>query len=164
MARIRQKLEQSQQFLQRVDFYPFRNGSIGTYGPDPISWARCLPVVTAESGEPIFLEKPAHFLAFVAKVGVVTAYQSEKKERMVWHFLRVVDERTNVASSCEIDGETALQTSQNEETDTIPFTITHHPQNLAVSNFILKNFSASIPKLNTYFLYHPLIQSNPSKT
>ena len=36
---------------ETVNFYPFRNGSIGTYhGPEPISWARCLPVVTAESG------------------------------------------------------------------------------------------------------------------
>ena len=29
----------------------------------------------------------------------------------------------------EIDRETALQTSQNEETDRIPFTLTYHPQN-----------------------------------
>ena len=30
----------------------------------------------------------------------------------------------------EIDRETALQTSQNEETNRIPFTLTYHPQNL----------------------------------
>ena len=30
----------------------------------------------------------------------------------------------------EIDRETALQTSQNEETNRIPFTLTHHPQTL----------------------------------
>ena len=40
----------------------------------------------------------------------------------------------------EIDRETALQTSQNEETDRIPFTVTYHPQNLAIKNVILKNF------------------------
>ena len=39
----------------------------------------------------------------------------------------------------EIDRETALQTSQNEETDGIPFILTYHPQNLAIKNFILKN-------------------------
>ena len=32
----------------------------------------------------------------------------------------------------EIDRKTALQTSQNEETDRIPFTLTCHPQNLAI--------------------------------
>ena len=40
----------------------------------------------------------------------------------------------------EIDRETALQTSQNEETDRMPFTLTYHPQNLAIKNVILKNF------------------------
>ena len=40
----------------------------------------------------------------------------------------------------EIDRETALQTSQNEETDRIPFTLTYRPQNLAIKNVILKNF------------------------
>ena len=39
----------------------------------------------------------------------------------------------------DIDRETALQTSQNEETDRIPFTLTYHPQNLAIKNVILKN-------------------------
>ena len=40
----------------------------------------------------------------------------------------------------EIDRETALQTSQNEETNRIPFTLTYHPQSLAVKNLVLKNF------------------------
>ena len=40
----------------------------------------------------------------------------------------------------EIDRDTALQTSQNEETDRIPFTLTYHPQNLAIKTVILKNF------------------------
>ena len=39
----------------------------------------------------------------------------------------------------EIDRETALQTSQNKETDRIPFTLTYHPQNLAIKNVFLKN-------------------------
>ena len=40
----------------------------------------------------------------------------------------------------EIDQETALQTSQNKDNNRIPFTLTYHPQNLAVKNIILKNF------------------------
>ena len=40
----------------------------------------------------------------------------------------------------EIDRETALQTSQNEETNRIPFTHTYHPQNIAVKDVILKTF------------------------
>ena len=40
----------------------------------------------------------------------------------------------------EIDQETGLQTSHNEENNRIPFTLTYHPQNLAVKNVILKNF------------------------
>ena len=56
----------------------------------------------------------------------------------------------------EVDRETALQTSQNEETSRIPFTLTYHQQNLAVKNVILKNFKIlrNDPKLNKYFLYH----------
>ena len=34
----------------------------------------------------------------------------------------------------EIDREAALQASQNEETDRIPFTLTYHPQNLAIKH------------------------------
>ena len=40
----------------------------------------------------------------------------------------------------EIDQETAVQTSQNEETNRIPFTLTYYPQNLAIKNVIPKNF------------------------
>ena len=64
----------------------------------------------------------------------------------------------------EIDPETALQTSQDEETDIILFTLTYHSQNLAIKNVILKKFSAMIPKLNTYFLYHNSFHSNATKT
>ena len=56
----------------------------------------------------------------------------------------------------EIDRETALQTSQNEETDRISFTLTYHPQNLAIKNVILKNLKIlrNDPELKTYFLSH----------
>ena len=43
----------------------------------------------------------------------------------------------------EIDRETALQASQNEETNRIPFTLTYYPQNLAIKNDILKNNKAA---------------------
>ena len=50
-----------------------------------------------------FFEKLAHFLAFVVKVGVVTAEASQSEKLREWDgiFLRVVDERRNVASSYE---------------------------------------------------------------
>ena len=49
-----------------------------------------------------FFEKLAHFLTFVVKIGVVTTKAPQSKiERMEWHFLRVVDERTNVINSYE---------------------------------------------------------------
>ena len=37
-----------------------------------ISWARCLPVVTAESGWRRFLITGSHFLVLAVKVGLVT--------------------------------------------------------------------------------------------
>ena len=40
----------------------------------------------------------------------------------------------------EFDRETALQTSQNEDIDRIPITLTYHPQKLSNKNVILKNF------------------------
>ena len=66
----------------------------------------------------------------------------------------------------EIDRQIALQTSQNEETNRIPFTLTYHSLNLAIKNAILKNFKIlrNDPKLNTYFLYHHLFHSNVTKT
>ena len=52
----------------------------------------------------------------------------------------------------EIDRETALQTSQNEETDRITFTLTYHPQNLAIKNVILKNFKILRNDLGNFFV------------
>ena len=40
----------------------------------------------------------------------------------------------------QIDRPSALQTSQKENNDRIPFTITFHPQNHAVKSIILRNF------------------------
>ena len=48
-----------------------------------ISWARCFLVVTAE---PRFLKKKlAHFVAFVAKVGVVTTEASQSEKLRKWN-------------------------------------------------------------------------------
>ena len=51
----------------------------------------------------------------------------------------------------EIDRNTALQSPQDEETNRIPFTLTYHPQNLAVKNVILKN-STHLFSTTTYFI------------
>ena len=45
----------------------------------PISWARCLSVVTVE-----FFEGLAHFLAFVVKVGVDTTEEPQSEELSEW--------------------------------------------------------------------------------
>jgi len=56
--------------------------------------------------------------------------------------------------------------SQNEETYRIPLTLTYHPQNLAIKISFSKTskLSATIPKLNTDFLYHHSLHSNATKT
>ena len=62
----------------------------------------------------------------------------------------------------EIDRDTALQTSQNEETNRIPFT-----QNFAIKNDILKNFQILRNDRETkhiFPLYHHLFHSNATKT
>ena len=63
----------------------------------------------------------------------------------------------------EIDRETALQTSQNEETDRIPFTLTYHPQNLAIKN--VKNFKIlrNDPETKHIFSLPPLISFKRDK-
>ena len=65
----------------------------------------------------------------------------------------------------EIDRETVLQTSQNEETDRIPFTLTYHPQNLAIKNVILKNFEilSNDPETKHIFSLPPLISFKRDK-
>ena len=65
----------------------------------------------------------------------------------------------------EIDRETALQTSQNEETDRNPFTLTYHPQNLAIKNVILKSFKilSNDPETKHIFSLPPLISLKRDK-
>ena len=66
----------------------------------------------------------------------------------------------------EIDRETALQTSQNKETNRIPFTLTSHPQNLAIENAILKNFKIlhNDPETKHVFSLPPLISLKRDKS
>ena len=54
----------------------------------------------------------------------------------------------------EIDRKTALQTSQNEETNRIPFILTYHPQNVAVKDVILKSFKTFRNDPETKHIYH----------
>ena len=63
----------------------------------------------------------------------------------------------------EIDRETALQTSQNEETARIPFTLTYHSQNHAIENVILKNFKIDVPETTYIFFLPPLISFKHDK-
>ena len=65
----------------------------------------------------------------------------------------------------EIDRETALQTSQSEETDRIPFTLTYHPQNLAIKDVILKNFKIlrNDPETKHIFSLPPLLSFKRDK-
>ena len=65
----------------------------------------------------------------------------------------------------EIDRDAALQTSQNEETNRIPFTLIYHPQNFAIKNDILKNFKIlrSGPETKHIFPLPPLISFKRDK-
>ena len=65
----------------------------------------------------------------------------------------------------EIDRETTLQTSQNEETNRIPFTLSYHPQNLAVKNVLLKNFKIlrNDPETKQIFPLAPLVSFKRDK-
>ena len=66
----------------------------------------------------------------------------------------------------EIDRETALQASQNKETDRIPFTLTYHPRNLAIKSVILKTFEIlrNDPETKYIFSLPPLISFKRDKT
>ena len=65
----------------------------------------------------------------------------------------------------EIELETALQTSQNKETDRIPFTLTYHLKNLAIKNVILKDFKIlrKYPETKHTFSLPPLISFKRDK-
>ena len=65
----------------------------------------------------------------------------------------------------QIDRQSALQTSQKENNNRIPFTLTFHPHNHAVKSIILKNFKLlqNDPDTGVIFLQPPLISFKRDK-
>ena len=66
----------------------------------------------------------------------------------------------------QIDRQSALQTSQKENSNRIPFTLTFHPHNHAVKSIILKNFKLlqNDPDTGRIFSQPPLISLISSAT
>jgi len=66
----------------------------------------------------------------------------------------------------QIDRQSALQTSQKEKNEKIPFTLTYYPHNLATKNIILKNFKILQNNNETGRTFHSLhwFHSNATKT
>ena len=65
----------------------------------------------------------------------------------------------------QIDRQSALQTSQRDNNDGIPFTLTFHPHNHAVKSIILKNVKLlqNDPKTSRIFSQPPLISFKRDK-
>ena len=88
----------------------------------------------------------------------------------MWHFF---DKRGYPASvvqaghhrTQQIDRQSALQTSQKENNNRIPFTLTFHPRNHAVKSIILKNFNLlqNDPDTGRIFSQPPLISFKRDK-
>ena len=66
----------------------------------------------------------------------------------------------------QIDQQSALQTSQKEKNDRIPFTLTFHPRNNPVKAIILNNnkILQNDPKTGAIFSQPPLISFKRDKT
>ena len=77
--------------------------------------------------------------------------------------LPVVEEGHHRAQ--QIDRQSALQTSQKENSNRIPFTLTFHPHNHAVKSIILKNFKLlqNDPDTDRIFSQPPLISFKHDK-
>jgi len=65
----------------------------------------------------------------------------------------------------QIDRQSALQTSQRENNERIPLTLTFHPHNYAVKSIILKNFKLlqNDPDTGRIFSQPPLISFKRGK-
>ena len=65
----------------------------------------------------------------------------------------------------QIDRQSALQTSQKEKNDRIPFTLTFHPHNDSVKAIILNNFKIlqNYPETSVIFSQPPLISFKRDK-
>ena len=70
------------------------------------------------------------------------------------------------SSRQQINRQSALQTSQKENNNRIPFTLTFHPHNHAVKSIILKNFNLlqNDPDTGRIFSQPPLISFKREKT
>ena len=92
--------------------------------------------------------------------GKVPVFQ---KKRSYPDSARCNHRKTSLKNS--IDRETTLETSQNEETNRIPFTFTYQPQNHAVKNVILKNLKIlrNDPETKHIFPLPPLISFKRNK-
>ena len=66
----------------------------------------------------------------------------------------------------QINQQSALQTSQKENNNRTPFTLTFHPHNHAVKSIILKNFNLlqNDPDTGRIFSQPPLISFKREKT
>ena len=88
--------------------------------------------------------KLVEWKAFVDTVGIKCTDFSNKSEEMRYFFKKrgYPDSVVNTGQhrAQQIDRQSALQTSQKEKNERIPFTLTYHPHNLATKNVILKNF------------------------
>ena len=65
----------------------------------------------------------------------------------------------------QFDRQSALQTSQKDKNDRIPFTLTFHPHNHAVKSIILNNFKLlqNDPETGRIFSQPPLISFKRDK-
>ena len=65
----------------------------------------------------------------------------------------------------QIDRQSALQTSQKEKNERIPFTLTYHPRNVTAKNIILKNFKLlqNVDETGSIFSQPPLISFKRDK-
>ena len=89
------------------------------------------------------LKAPFHFLNFSDfDVYVVMRLTSPTNQRKCSSSSRTVDSVVKTAQerAQTTNQQSAPQTSQKEENQRIPFTLTFHPLNLPVKNIILKNF------------------------
>ena len=103
--------------------------------------------------------------AFAVKTPTLTANARKRASFSKKRGYPDSDVTTNKHRAQEIDRETALQTSQNEETDRIPYTYTYQPQNLAIKNVILTNFKIlrNDPETKHIFSLPPLISFKRDK-
>jgi len=94
---------------------------------------------------------------------------SNKSEEMC-HFFKNRDYPDSVVNTAQhlaqqIDRQSALQTSQKEKNERIPFTLTYHPHNVAAKNIILKNFKLlqNDNETGRIFSQPPLVSFNRDK-